>query len=144
MTLSELSPAELRMLRGQVGEVMQEKIDALLNTEATVVEKRPTMTRPEREMQRILDARKRAGEVEEYWYESVKLKIGAIRCHYTPDFFVRRTGGGMEFIEVKGPYMREDARVKYMSAAREHTWAAWRLMRLVKGEWITVHRAEAA
>lgn len=100
----------------------------------------PKMTGPERAMAQILDMQVRSGEVRRWWYECVKLKVGAIRCHYTPDFYVQRADGGFEFIEVKGPHIREDARVKYMAAAREHSWAAWRLMKLDKGEWITVHR----
>lgn len=141
MRLEELSASELRLLRPQVGEVMQEKIDALLSRpEAKVVEpKRPSMTRPEREMMAVLEMRKRMGEVESYWYECVKLKVGAHKCWYTCDYFVRRTDGEFEFIEVKGPRITDDARVKYMAAAREHSWAHWRLMKYEGGRWFTVH-----
>lgn len=49
-----------------------------------------------------LSIRKRAGEVIEYWFESVNLKI-ADKCRYLPDFMVMLADGTMQFVDVKSP-----------------------------------------
>jgi hypothetical protein len=63
----------------------------------------------------ILEIRKRAGEIIEYWFETVTLKL-ANGVRYTPDFFVRLKSNEYEFHEVKG-FWRDDARVKIKVAA---------------------------
>jgi hypothetical protein len=102
------------------------------------------MTRPEREMARLLDALVRTGVVTAWWYECLKLKIGAERCHYTPDFFVQYTDGSFAFIETKGGGpVRDDSRVKFQAAAREYDWAAWKMMRWIKGGWVVLAQFNA-
>ncbi len=59
---------------------------------------------------------KLSGEIECYWFESFTLVLGP-DCRYTPDFMVMRTDGLLEFHEVKGPYVQEDAWVKFKTAA---------------------------
>lgn len=67
----------------------------------------------------VLEARKRAGEIQWWGYEQMTLKL-ADGVRYTPDFAVLTLGinttGQLEFHEVKG-YMRDDARVKLKVAA---------------------------
>jgi len=57
-----------------------------------------------------LEARKRAGEVRDYWYEGITLKLGP-KCRYTPDFLVILANGEAQLHEVKG-FKRDDAMVK--------------------------------
>jgi hypothetical protein len=51
-----------------------------------------------------------------YRYESIKLRL-AENTTYTPDFEVVRPDGSIEFHEVKGGYIREDAWLKLKIAA---------------------------
>jgi len=63
-----------------------------------------------------LEARKRNGEIHDWMYERVTLKLGN-DCRLTPDFFVTLPNGEVEVHEVKGGFIREDARVKLRAAA---------------------------
>lgn len=81
-----------------------------------------------------LDGRKQQGEISDWKYEAVKLKIGETRCWWTPDFFVLRGAFCAEFHECKG-FMRQHARVKLESAKRQYPWARFVLVRREKGEW---------
>lgn len=49
----------------------------------------------------ILEARKRNGEIRDYAYEAVTLKLGP-DCRYTPDYFVMAADDVIEFHECKG------------------------------------------
>jgi len=64
----------------------------------------------------ILEARKRTGEVQEYHFDALTLKL-AHDTRYTPDFLVVLSDGTCELHEVKG-FMRDDAHVKTKVAAR--------------------------
>jgi hypothetical protein len=57
-----------------------------------------------------LEAQKRAGRIQGYWYEGITLKLGP-DCRYTPDFLVILEDGEVQLHEVKG-HMRDDAAVK--------------------------------
>jgi hypothetical protein len=63
----------------------------------------------------VLDVRKGLGEVADYWYESVKLRL-ADGSWFTVDFFVMLADGRLEAHEVKG-FWREAARVRIKVAA---------------------------
>ncbi len=73
----------------------------------------------------ILDARKAAGEIVEYWFEAITLKL-APDCRYTVDFFVQLADGTFEAHETKGRWM-DDARVKIKVAADKFpfSFVAW-------------------
>lgn len=60
---------------------------------------------------------KHLGEIRDFGYEAIKLRIGVKRCWYTPDFWVMANDGVLEFHETKGPFCRDDARVKLQAAA---------------------------
>lgn len=66
-----------------------------------------------------LEVLKRAGEIVDYKYESVKLKIGVKTCWFCPDFWVLAKDGVSEYHETKG-WMREDAAIKLKSAALQY------------------------
>jgi hypothetical protein len=66
----------------------------------------------------ILDVRKALGEVAEYWYESVKLRL-ADGSWFTVDFFVMLADGRLEAHEVKG-HWRTAERVRIKVAAERY------------------------
>lgn len=63
----------------------------------------------------LLEVRKRAGEIEWYAFDSIKLRL-ADKAFYTPDFLVMLANGDIEVHEVKG-FWEDDARVKIKVAA---------------------------
>jgi hypothetical protein len=64
----------------------------------------------------VLAARMLAGEIVNWWFEGVTLKL-AKDTRYTPDFLVMLSDGTLECHEVKG-FMRDDANVKLKVAAQ--------------------------
>lgn len=142
--LEQCTPDELRKLRPAVGAVMQERIDALLgearvaDTPQKSTDPRDRMNGTEKRMALILDMRKRAGEIVEWWYESVTFRVGIERSHYRPDFVCNLPDGSLEIVEVKGGFVRDDARGKFQAAARQYPFARWRMLAWVKGEWRTI------
>lgn len=65
-----------------------------------------------------LSERQARGEIREYHFEAVKLRL-AKNCTYTPDFMVISADGTVEMHEVKG-FWRDDARVKIKVAAAQY------------------------
>jgi hypothetical protein len=63
-----------------------------------------------------LRARQAAGEVVCWWYEEWTFKL-ANDVRFTPDYAVLLTNGVIEIVEVKGGFIRDDARVKLRAAA---------------------------
>lgn len=80
-----------------------------------------------------LELAKRAGDVIEYRYEAIKLRL-ADKTFYTPDFMVIQNDGTIRFDETKG-FMRDDANVKIKVAASQYERFRFRLIRKIKGEW---------
>lgn len=64
-----------------------------------------------------LEVRKRAGEIVNYWFEAITLKL-APDTRYTPDFAVLMADYTMELHETKG-FFRDDAKVKLKIAAEK-------------------------
>ena len=60
------------------------------------------------------------GEIWDYRFEPLKLRL-ADNTFYTPDFLVVKVTG-LEIHEIKGSYEREDARVKWKTAAELFPW----------------------
>jgi hypothetical protein len=79
------------------------------------VRPRGQMNKLECEYAERLKLRERAGEVEWFAYEAVKLRL-ANNTFYSPDFLVMLANGDMEVHEVKG-FWEDDARVKIKVAA---------------------------
>lgn len=81
----------------------------------------------ERRYAALLQDRKNRGEIHDYWFESMTLKL-APDCRYTPDFVVQLIDGTIELHECKG-FWRDDARVKIKLAADKFPYrcvaAAW-------------------
>ncbi len=65
--------------------------------------------------------------------QAITLKL-ADRVRYTPDFLVIfLNGGAIHAHETKGPYCREDARIKLKVAARMYPWIQFYLVTRPKG-----------
>jgi hypothetical protein len=88
---------------------------------------RGKMNKLERSMALELEAKKRAGDIHEWRYERVTLKL-ADDTRYTPDFEVIENDGALTMVETKGRWM-DDAKVKIKVAAEqfpERTFKAFR------------------
>ena len=103
------------------------------------VERKPAtrrkMNATERGFSINLEAQRRTGDIDDYKFESVKLRISD-RCFYTPDFVVERTHQRPLIIEIKGPFIREDALIKFKAAKELHHWADFEMhQRSTDGSW---------
>lgn len=69
-------------------------------------------------------------------FESIKLRL-ADRTFYTPDFQVITKDGEIEFHEVKGGFIEDDAMVKFKVAAEQYPEFRWILVqqKTVKSGW---------
>lgn len=93
------------------------------------------MNKTERKYADLLDA-----QGIEWLYEEIVLGIGAHRTTYRPDFYLPREH---RFVEVKGAYMRDDARVKFMVAAKMWAHFGWTLVQCKDGGWRTLYHYPA-
>lgn len=85
----------------------------------------------------VLEARRRAGEIIEYHYEALTLKL-ADNTRYTPDFLVMTALGELELHEVKGGFIREDGWQKLKIAAGMFPFRFFLCQKLAKkdgGKW---------
>lgn len=82
-----------------------------------------------------LQYRKLAGEIIEYRYEPIKLRL-AIKTGYTPDFMVIMPDGAIEFHEVKG-FWEDDARVKAKVIAEMYPWFFFKAITYNNKKWNT-------
>jgi hypothetical protein len=64
-----------------------------------------------------LEMRKRIGEIQDYLWEPLRLKL-APDCTYEPDFLVLMADRTIEFHEVKGGFITDDGLVKVKVAAQ--------------------------
>jgi len=95
--------------------------------------KRGEMNKTESEFALILEARRRAGEIYQWRFESIKLKL-ADNCWYTPDFFIEREAR-LIFIEIKGGHIWDDSKVKFKTAKEIHRWADFEMYQKTKTGW---------
>lgn len=91
------------------------------------------MNKLEASYSRYLEDRRVIGEIYQWKYEPMKLRL-ADRTYYSPDFVVIAWDGLVEFHETKG-FMRDDANVKIKVAAEQFQWARFFLVTRKKGEW---------
>ncbi|ENH6340913.1 DUF1064 domain-containing protein [Burkholderia vietnamiensis] len=92
------------------------------------------MNKTEAAYAELLAARVHVGEILEFKFESLKLRL-ADRTWYTPDFAVVLPDGAREIHEVKG-HWTDDARVKIKVAAELYPYYQFIAVRRVKGEWV--------
>lgn len=72
-----------------------------------------------------LDIRKVCGEIADWKFEPLKLKL-APATFYNPDFGLLMPDGKVELHETKGSHWEDDARVKIKVAAEMFTWFRFR------------------
>jgi hypothetical protein len=101
-------------------------------------------TKTEAAFARKLDGMKAAGQVREYWFERVKLRLNvpgeARACWYTVDYVILNADGTRTFAEVKGGHIWEDSVIKWKWAAHEFAaWGRWEMWQRVKGEFNLIH-----
>jgi hypothetical protein len=65
----------------------------------------------------LLSARVASGELLGWWFEPIKLRL-ADRTFYEVDFMLMNADATIEFVDVKGTFTEEDAKVKF-KVARE-------------------------
>lgn len=80
-----------------------------------------------------LEMRRCAGEIIEYSFETIKLRL-AFNTFYEPDFFVLTAQGDFEIHEVKGVW-EDDARVKIKVAAEKFPFRFIAVTQ-EKGQWV--------
>jgi hypothetical protein len=89
----------------------------------------------------VLEVQRLAGEVLWWGFQSIKLRL-ADQTWYTPDFPVVLADCTLEFHEVKGGFIRDDAMVKLKVAAEDHPFR-FVLAQRRRREWeITRYQAE--
>lgn len=103
------------------------------------------MNKTEEAYSLVLEAQKRAGEIADYWFESLTLKI-APDCRYTPDFLVMMNDGALELHEVKAarrskegritPLVEDDALVKVKAAADKFVFPIRLVYRYKSEPWL--------
>ena len=96
-------------------------LKAKLQAPAVPVIEKPTQpkqrkNKTEAEYGQLLEARKRMGEIKDYGFERMKLRL-ADDVLYIPDYDAVLDDNTVEIHEVKG-FLRDDARIKIYTAAR--------------------------
>lgn len=89
------------------------------------------MNKTEAEHAANLDVLRAAGRIVCYWYEGMTFKL-ARDTRYTPDFIVLLPNGEIEIHEVKGGFIRDDARVKLKLAADQYPFRFIMVQKLAK------------
>lgn len=113
------------------------------------VVKKPKMNKTERAYAAMLEMMKRNNEIIDYKFEGITVKLGN-GVRYTADFMVIRTtqkvgeyfdqrSVALELHETKGPYIRDDARIKFQCARTQFPWFKWKMMQLKEGSWSEIH-----
>lgn len=100
------------------------------------IQKKNILNRDEQRYADELSAQKTLGKIQEWYFGALKFVL-APKTTYTPDFLVIGQDN-IEIIEIKG-FLRDDAAVKFKTAARVHSWARWRMLRWRRGEWETIY-----
>jgi len=99
------------------------------------------MNKTEARYSQVLEGWKAIGLVREYRFEAVKFKL-ADATFYTPDFMVIRPTREIEFIEVKGGKIWDDAVVKFKVAAQSFPMFTWAMLQWKGGVWTELRRYE--
>lgn len=95
------------------------------------------MNATEEKYYRHLSMLKMAGEITEFWFEPIRMKIANFICNYTPDFMVLKPDGSVEFHEVKGckALFMDDSKVKIKVAATKYPFKFLVVMPKKYGNW---------
>lgn len=89
----------------------------------------------------LLEEARQADEIQCWRFEAVTLTV-APNTRYKPDFLAVLPGGHWQFFEIKG-YLRDDAAVKFKTAAEKYPELSFMMIRRKKGQWETVYNLPA-
>lgn len=96
----------------------------------------PYKSKMEKAWAQYLYLRAMAGEIRNYWYEPLNLRLPGDKNFYKPDFLVRDKDDGLTFYEVKGHNQSDDrSLVKIKTAAGITPWARFVLVKRIGGQW---------
>lgn len=94
------------------------------------------MNKTETRMADWLEVRRCSGEIVGWWFEPVSIRL-ADGLRYRPDFMVCHPDRSIEYIEVKGAFIRDRALVKPKAAAALFPFWKFTLAQWAKGTWTT-------
>ena len=92
----------------------------------------PYKSKAEVEYAERLEYRKLSGQIRFWRYEPFSLVL-ADGVRYRPDFELVHNDGTIEIVEVKGAFVREDARIKFKVAVDKYVEFKWTLAQRKKG-----------
>lgn len=116
----------------------QEQLDAHLAKPRQAVKvkaaPKPRMNLTEAAYGSILEAMKHKGEIKDYGFERLRLRL-ADNLWYWPDFDIVLPDGSIQIHEVKGGFIREDSWIKIKMAAEVYPqWAFYLCQRKAKSQ----------
>lgn len=133
----------LRMTERQVQDYLK-NLRMKFHSDPDVEKVEPEISLPEDRMNKtekryckeILNPSKYTGDLVEWLFEPVKFRL-AKKTFYTPDFLVIASAGypRIQFHEVKGGFVRDDAIVKFKVAREMFPWFSWRMVMYKNGAW---------
>jgi len=85
----------------------------------------------------LLEAAKKRGEILQWHFETVTLKVSP-STRYIPDFVAVLPSGHWQVFEIKG-FLEDDAAVKFKGAAEKFPELSFHMLKLVKGQWVTIY-----
>lgn len=93
-----------------------------------------------RYLQEKILPRVKAGEIVSYHFDKVKrnLSVEGETCWYKPDWEIMLSCGQIEYHEIKGGYIREDAAIKFKAAMSQYPMFNWLMWQYKGGEWLLV------
>jgi hypothetical protein len=91
----------------------------------------------------ILEDEKLAGTIGRWEYEALTFALAATDngkrgAKFTPDFCVWLPNEKLELREIKGGFIREAARVRFLVAKRLYPEFGWRMIQRKGGEWLDI------
>lgn len=98
----------------------------------------PRMNKTERRYRdEVLMPALRAGTIRKFRFEALNLRLGEKTFH-RPDFYVVLADGAIEIHEVKGGYVRDDAKMKFKVAAADWDEYRWQMWQWDKRKWTKI------
>jgi len=99
-----------------------------------------TMNETEAGYALVLEQRLHVGEIVDWKYEKIKLKIGLasrngkpISKWYHPDFICITKDYQIEFIELKGGYITDEGKGKFLAACAQYPFFKFYMVQVIKG-----------
>lgn len=95
----------------------------------------PRMNKTERRYRdEVLVPALREGRIRKFRFEALNLRLGE-RTFHRPDFYVVTADGAIEIHEIKGGFIRDDARMKFKVAAEDWSEFRWQMWQYKDRRW---------